>query len=57
MTNAEIYIGDEDMIDDFIGDFCEFALNKDNCFEDCHLKEVLVDFFKAERKTRFDDDD
>lgn len=49
MTNAEVYIGDEDLIDQFIGEFNEFA-----CKQDCelgyhYLKEMLVKFFKQER--------
>lgn len=50
MTNAEVYIGDEGMIDNFIGDFCEFAEAEDIEFKYLYLKETLIRFFKAEAK-------
>lgn len=46
MTNAEIYIGDEDMIDEFIEQFTDFFTEHQD--EGTTLKELLVQFFKAE---------
>ena len=48
MTNAEKYIGDEDMIDEFIDEFAEFATKQDWVLEYHCLKERLVEFFKKE---------
>lgn len=50
MTNAEVYIGDEDLIDTFIDEFSEFAYSEDVDFKYHYLKETLVRFFKAEAK-------
>lgn len=57
MTNAEVYIGDEDLIDQFIDEFDEFACEQDCAFEYHYLKEMLVRFFKKERKPTLTEDE
>ena len=57
MTNAEAYIGDEDLIDQFIDEFNKFACKKDCDLEYHGLKERLVEFFKQERTPTLTDDE
>lgn len=57
MTNAEVYIGDEDLIYTFIDEFSEFACEQDCDFKYHYLKETLVRFFKKERKPTLTDDE
>jgi len=52
MTNAEVFIGDEETIDTFIEEFCDFAYERDVEFKYLYLKETLEAFFKKERKPK-----
>lgn len=57
MTNAEKFIGDEDLIDTFIDEFNEFACKQDWDLEYHCLKERLVEFFKQERTPTLTEDE
>lgn len=57
MTNAELYIGDEDLIDQFIDEFNKFACKQDWDLEHHYLKERLVEFFKQERTPTLTEDE
>lgn len=57
MTNAERFIGDEDLIDTFIDEFNEFACKQDWDLEYHCLKERLVEFFKQEVKPTLTEDE
>ena len=48
MTNAERFIGDEDLIDTFIEEFVDYAETKDIDFQYHYLKEHLISFFKQQ---------
>ena len=55
MTNAEVYIGDEDLIDQFIDEFNEFVI--ENSKNATPLRELIEQFFKQERKPPLTDDE
>ena len=57
MTNAEVYIGDEDLIDQFIDEFNEFACKQDWDLEYHDLKHRLEEFFKQERTPTLTEDE
>lgn len=57
MTNAEKYIGDEDLIDEFIEEFNEFACKQDWDLEYHELKVRLVEFFKQPIKPTLTEDE
>ena len=48
MTNAELYISDENMIDNFIDDFNGFVIEHSK--EVTPLRELMVKFFQSEAK-------
>lgn len=55
MTNAEVYIGDEDLIDQFIDEFNEFVIK--NSKNATPLRELIEQFFKQERKPTLTEDE
>lgn len=57
MTNAELYIGDEDLIDQFIDEFNKFACKQDWDLEHHYLKERLAEFFKQDRTPTLTEDE
>ena len=57
MTNAERFIGDEDLIDTFIEEFVDYAETKDIDFKYHYLKETLTRFFKASVKPTLTEDE